>query len=137
MRAFFDTSALAKRYLLEPGREKVEDILKDASEAAVSIVCAPELVSALRRLRRQSALSEDDSARVKAAFFADIEDLTVRAISIPVVERAIGLVETFPLKTLDALQVGCALEWRADLFVSADRRQLAAASKSGLRILPV
>jgi predicted nucleic acid-binding protein len=137
MRAFFDTSALAKRYLLEPGREKVEAVLRDATEAAVSIVCVPELVSALSRLRRQSALSDDDCARVKAAFFADVEGLTVRAVSIPVVETAIGLIETIPLKTLDALQIGCALEWRADLFVSADRRQLAAAARTGLRVRAV
>jgi predicted nucleic acid-binding protein len=38
---------------------------------------------------------------------------------------------------MDALHVACALDWQADLFVSSDRRQLAAAAKSGLRVLQV
>jgi predicted nucleic acid-binding protein len=33
---------------------------------------------------------------------------------------------------MDALHVACALEWKADLFVTSDRRQLDAAIKSGL-----
>lgn len=59
-------------------------------------------------------------------------DITVR-----VVERAIGLLETHPLRTLDALQVACALEWRAELFASSDRRQVTAAKESGLRVMTI
>lgn len=137
MRAFFDTSAWAKRYIRETGSDLVETALRKASEAAVSLLCPPELVSALSRLRRQTLISPSDFARIKDALFADIDDLAVCAVSIPVVEKAIGLLETFPLKTLDALQIACALEWRADLFVTSDRRQAAAAAKSGLRVLSV
>jgi predicted nucleic acid-binding protein len=38
---------------------------------------------------------------------------------------------------MDALQVACAQAWQADVFVSADVRQLTAAKKTGLRINPV
>jgi len=137
MRVFFDTSAWAKRYIREPGSDKVEDALSGASETAVSLLCPPELVSALSRLRRQSLISTSDYNRIKSALFQEIEDMSVCSISIPVVEKAVGLLESHPLRTLDAIQVACALEWRADLFVSSDRRQLAAAAKSGLRILGV
>jgi len=137
MRVFFDTSAWAKRYIHEPGSDKVEDVLRGASETAVSLLCPPELVSALSRLRRQSLISTSDYNRIKSALFQEIEDISVSSISIPVVERAINLLESHPLRTLDALQIACALEWRADLFVSSDRRQLAAAAKSGLRVLGV
>lgn len=137
MRVFFDTSAWAKRYLREPGSDKVEGALRDASEATVSLLCPPELVSALSRLRRQSLISTSDYGLIKSALFREIEDMSVCSISIPVVEIAIKLLESHPLRTLDALQIACALEWRADLFVSSDRRQLAAAAKSGLQVLGV
>jgi len=63
--------------------------------------------------------------------------MSVCNITIPVVLRAVDLLEKHPLRTLDALHVACALEWRADLFVSSDRRQISAAAESGLRILRV
>jgi hypothetical protein len=59
--------------------------------------------------------------------------MAVLNLTVQVVQSAIGLLERFPLRTLDALHVACALEWPADLFVTADRRQLAAAAASGLR----
>ena len=59
------------------------------------------------------------------------------SITIPLVQRAIDLIERHPLRTMDALHVACALDWQADLFVSSDRRQLAAAAKSGLRVIQV
>jgi predicted nucleic acid-binding protein len=34
---------------------------------------------------------------------------------------------------MDALHVACAMQWGAELFVSADARQVAAAKKAGLR----
>ncbi len=34
---------------------------------------------------------------------------------------------------MDALHVACALAWKADLFITSDRRQLDAAINSGLQ----
>ncbi len=137
MRTFFDSSGLAKRYIKEQGSDKVETLLAEATEAAVSLICPPEITSALSRLRRQSSISAAQYDTAKKALFEDIEDMSVCAITIPVVHGAIDLIERHPLRTMDALHVACALEWRADLFVSSDRRQLAAASKSGLRVVQV
>jgi hypothetical protein len=33
---------------------------------------------------------------------------------------------------MDALHVACAIEWKADLFVTSDKRQLVAAQNAGL-----
>jgi predicted nucleic acid-binding protein len=134
MRTFFDSSGLAKRYIKEPGSDKVEALLVEATEAAVSLICPPEITSALSRLRRQRSISSAQYEAAKKALFEDIEDMSVCAITVPVVHRAIDLIERHPLRTMDALHVACALEWQADLFVSSDRRQLAAAARSGLRV---
>ena len=42
------------------------------------------------------------------------------------------LLEHNVLRAMDALHVACALEWQAELFVTADKRQLKAARKSGI-----
>jgi predicted nucleic acid-binding protein len=137
MKAFFDSSGLAKRYIKEQGSDKVERALMDASEVAVSLVCPPEIISALSRLSRQGSISASQYDLAKNAFFTDIEDMAICAVTVPVVHKAIDLIEGFPLRTLDALHIACALDWRAEVFVSADRRQLAAASESGLRVFLV
>lgn len=137
MRVFFDPSGLAKRYIREAGSDAVARVLAEAREVAVCVIGPPEIVSALCRLRRQKLLTESEYGLAKNALFADIEDMPVVSLTFPVVQTAIRLLEENVLRTMDALHVACAIEWRADLFVSADRRQLVAAEASGLQILRV
>jgi len=133
MRVFFDSSGLAKRYIRESGSGAVEQVLAEAGEAAVSLLGPPEIISALCRLCRQNVLSDSQYGLAKGALFADVGDMAVVHLTLPVVRTAISLLEEHALRTLDALHVACALEWQADLFVSADRRQLDAAAATGLR----
>ena len=42
-------------------------------------------------------------------------------------------IEASPVRAMDALHVACALEWDAELFASADKQQLSAAKKAGLK----
>lgn len=137
MRTFFDSSGLAKRYIGERGSEKVEEILSGASEVAVSLIAPPEIVSALCRLRRQNAISAAQYGLAKKGLFADIEDMTICNVTLPVVGKAIELLEKHPLRSMDALHLACAIDWQADLFVSSDKRQLSAALKSGLHVVQV
>jgi predicted nucleic acid-binding protein len=137
MRVFFDSSGLAKRYIRERGSDKVEEILSGASEVAVSITAPPEIISALCRLRREDAISASQYGQAKKSLFTDIEDMSVCDVTVPVVGKAVSLLERHSLRTLDALHLACAAVWQADLFVSADRRQISAARNSGLRVLQV
>lgn len=45
------------------------------------------------------------------------------------------ILELHPVRAMDALHIARALEWGADLFASADDRQLAVAKRVGLRTL--
>lgn len=47
--------------------------------------------------------------------------------------NSVKLLESNVLRAMDALHVACAMEWKADLFVTSDKRQLDAAVKTGLR----
>ena len=60
-------------------------------------------------------------------------DATILQLTPAVVSSSVKLLENNVLRAMDALHVACAMEWRADLFVTSDRRQLDAARKSGLQ----
>lgn len=132
MRAFFDSSSLAKRYVQEAGSRRVDALLRQASELAVCILLVPEIVSGLRRRVREGVLSVEAYRKAMGQLLDDIGDATVLQITPAVVSRSLVLLETHPLRAMDALHVGCAREWQADLFVTSDRTQSAAASGSGL-----
>ena len=50
MKIFFDSSAFAKRYIDEPGSDSVEAICQNATELALSVICMPEIISAMNRI---------------------------------------------------------------------------------------
>lgn len=134
MNVFFDSSALAKRYVEERGSDRVETILSSASALGVSVICVPEVISALCRRRRERRLAREQYVDAKRALFFDIEDASVIAITDQVIARAVDLLERSPLRSSDALHVACATEWPAQLFVSADERQCKAARAYGLAV---
>ena len=134
LNVFLDSSALAKRYVEEKGSERVQAILSSASTLAVSVICIPEIVSAMCRRRRERKLSTEEYQNAKASLLSDIDDATIIGITQEVIAQAVALLEQFSLRGADALHVACASEWSTDLFVSADNRQCAAARAHGLRI---
>ena len=134
MNVFMDSSALAKRYINEPGSAQVEEIFSTASSVAVSVICLPEIISGLSRLRREGRLSPRQYSESKRALIQDVEDSVIIPITEQVIARAVELLERWPLRSSDALHVACAAEWGADLFASADSRQCKAAHSYGLRV---
>lgn len=134
MRVFFDTSALVKRYIDEPGSETVSAILGAAEALFVSVLCLPECVSAFQRMVREGYLSSQEYARLKDVVLADLGDAIVCHAVPEVVDGAVECLERYPLRTLDALQLGCARAVSADLLVTADRRQSDAARGEGLEV---
>ena len=139
MNIFLDSSALAKRYIQEPGSDRVEEILFGASSLGVSMICLSEVISALCRRHRERRLSQPQYLRAKKALFEDLEDSSIIGVTEPVMVRAVELLERWALRSSDSLQVASAAEWSADLFVSADERQCVAARGYGLQVeaLPV
>ncbi len=137
MKVFFDSSAFAKRYIVEPGSDKVEKICSQSTTLGVSSICIPEIISALCRLRRQSVITEDQYDIAKQALLRDIEDALICNISPSVIKQSIQILESSKVRSLDALHIACALEFEAEAFVSSDIQQLSAAQKAGLKVLGV
>ena len=134
MNVFLDSSVMAKRYVEEPGSARVEEILQAATSLGVSMICVPEVVSALCRRRRERKLTPLQYRKAKAALLEDLKDASVINVTDEVVARAVELLERWQLRSSDSLHVAAAAEWGSDLFVSADDRQCAAARAYGLRV---
>jgi predicted nucleic acid-binding protein len=137
VKAFFDTSAFAKRYVAERASEKVIALCEQADDLVISVVCLPELISAFCRLVREKKLARTDYRKLKDLVVADLGDVDICQITSQILDTTIPLLETHPLRSTDALHVACALAVKPDIFVSADHRQLLAARKSGLKTVDV
>lgn len=137
MKVFLDSSAFAKRYVNEHGSDRVSTLCQRAESLVVSVICLPELVSALCRLVRERRLAKADFRKLKDAAISDLADVDICQVTPDVVVSAISLLESNPLRAMDALHLACALAVGTDLFVSADRQQLAAARKAGLKVANV
>ena len=137
MKVFFDSSAFAKRYIVEPGSDKVEKICSESTALGVSSICLPEIISALSRLSRQSVITEDQYETAKLALLRDLEDAMICNVTPSVIKESIHILETSKVRTLDALHIACALEFEAEVFVSSDIQQISAAKNAGLKVLKV
>ena len=133
MKLIVDSSSFAKRYVQEVGSDKLDRFLENASELAFCVILVPEIVSGLNRRLRERVLTSTDYRAVKKQLLDDVRDATVLQITPSVISRSVKLLESNVLRSLDALHVACALEWQADLFVTSDKRQFAAAANTGLR----
>jgi len=128
-----DSSAWVKRYIEEPGSEALAEILGEASQLGLAIILIPEVISACNRLLREDRLSQEEYETIKDALMTDVNDALILQITPEVTAYAINLLEKNVLRSLDALHVACALAWQAELFVTADKRQLRAATAAGLK----
>ena len=111
----------------------MELLCREATELALSVICVPEIISALNRRVRQGSLSPGQYREAKARLSAEVADATIVNLVPTVIADAIGVLETSPVRAMDALHVACALQWNAGLFVSSDVRQLRAARQANLR----
>ncbi len=137
MKLFLDTSAFAKRYVTEQESDKVLAMCQEADRLFVSVICFLELTSTLCRLVREKKLARAAYRQLKSDAVADLADVDICQITPEVLAAVVSLLEAHPLRAMDALHVACALACQPDAFISADRQQLAAARKAGLRIVDV
>ena len=137
MRVYLDSSSFAKRFVEETGSEIVEEICGDATELGLSVLSVPEIISVLNRRHRERTLTPGQYNMIKHHLIEDVRDADIINLTVAVIGSSINILEASPVRTLDALHIACALEWKAELFVSSDKRQLAAAKRAGLLIKEV
>jgi uncharacterized protein len=137
VKVFFDSSALVKRYVPEKGSEAVLSLCEEATELGLSVICFPEIISALCRLRRERRIEGPQYIAAKQGIALDLRDAVLCNITETTVLQCILLLEENILRAMDAFHIAAALEWEADLFVSSDTHQIKAAKKAGLAVRAV
>lgn len=133
MKLFIDSSALAKRYVREPGSDQIAVRCGEASEISLSVVCSVEIISALNRLRREGKLAPRLYKQLKQEFGCDISEARIIPLDDQVIRLAKHCLEKSPLRTLDAIHVASAIVAKSDLFLSSDQQQVRAAMLAGLK----
>ena len=134
MNILFDASAMFKRYSGEAGVNRVLQLQASASAVTAAVHCRAEVVSALTRQWREGAFSDQEYERVLADIHADFDELAVVPLSSQAERYAIAAMQVVSLRGMEALHIGTAKAARVDLFVTADKRQAAAAKAVGLKI---
>jgi predicted nucleic acid-binding protein len=135
--AYFDTSALIKRYVEELGRREVLTLLRK-NQCVISAVLPVEVRSALRRRVAEKTLDGRRVASILKRFAADRPYWTVIEVSSDVLVAAESLSGPHPLRALDSIHVASAKLLRdrtgsdSFAFISADAKQTKVAAALGL-----
>ncbi|MGH9408421.1 MAG: type II toxin-antitoxin system VapC family toxin [Vicinamibacterales bacterium] len=135
--AYFDTSALIKRYVEEAGRREVLGLLR-TNHCVISAVLPVEVRSALRRRVGDTTLDVKRVPSILKRFAADRPYWTVIEVSSDVLVAAESLSGAHPLRALDSIHVASARLFgdrtalQTFTFVSADARQAKVAEALGL-----
>jgi predicted nucleic acid-binding protein len=136
---YFDTSALAKRYHIEPGSDRIDRLFAEpASTFLTANITLVELTSALDRKCQEGALPQPALSRILAAVARDLrEEFALIELEAIHVRRSQELILRYHLRTLDALHLAVLLMLHdlASTLVSADHQLLDAAQREQYAIL--
>jgi len=141
---YADSSALVKRHISEAGSAWIEQEFDAASGNRIitTKLSVAEVLSALNRRRREANITATEYAKFSGDFLSFVEtDYEMFELSDAVLLEAQRLLETYPLRAGDAIQLASALLANAQLqtanlpaliFLASDARLLTAATSEGL-----
>lgn len=140
---YLDTSALVKLYVQEAGSEQMLELASDLEQDTLAVLelTRAEARSAIRRREREGDFVTAEANRLVSQLDHDLGEAFLCQPATPqVVEEACRLLDRYPLKAYDALQLGGCIALApaapsAVQFVSADETLLRAAEAEGLTVL--
>lgn len=138
---FFDTSALFKRYQVEKGTQKINEIFNENnSQFIISSLTIIEIISNLKRLYEIDRLTTKAQFLLqRSQFYKDIQDykITVIDLSSEDIITAEKLILERYMKPIDAIQLAIALNLPiADIvFVCSDKGLCKTAETEGMQSL--
>ena len=123
--AYLDTSALAKLYVQESGRERVEALIQETGTVVTSVIAYPEARAVFARRYSSGELVEAEHREMVTQFQEDWLDINGIDVTPNVYRTAGELVVAHPrLRAMDAIHLASALEARkveAIRFLTFDR----------------
>ncbi len=133
---YLDASALVKRYVREPGSERVARWLV-AGEPSTSRLSEIEVASALARRCGEGGFDAAERDRALSALDRHLGAMSVVEIAPAIAALARALLQQHPLRAADAIQLASCLHLREAvgggiLFAAFDERLKRAAEAEGL-----
>jgi predicted nucleic acid-binding protein len=143
--AYFDSSALVKRYLTEIGTAWVQTWCNDPGRTvAVAEIGLVEIAAAFAAKLRGGFITEQTYHHVRTDLLTDAQnEYVLVAVHRPLVNEAIELTAQHRLRGYDAVHLACALHLNRALtvqhlspltFVCSDNDLLTAATNAGLSV---
>ncbi|MGH9200595.1 MAG: type II toxin-antitoxin system VapC family toxin [Vicinamibacterales bacterium] len=141
MIAYFDASALVKRYVNEQRSAETTELSTRAEVVATSLVSRAEVAAAFAKAVRSNILPDDEARKAHRKFAADWPDYARLPVTGGLVARAEALAWDHALRGYDAVQLASALMWQesvgAEVVVATFDAQLwKAARREGLNAWP-
>lgn len=146
---YFDTSALVKYYVTEPGSdwvralidERVTETHQPVHHIFVAEITRVEVAAGLAVIERMNRIKKSQRDREYRRFVSDlVHRYAIMPLTTVDFESAAALTQSYPLKAYDAVQLAVALARNRTLassnltltFVSGDNTLLTAAQTEGL-----
>lgn len=134
MRIFLDTSALAKRYVEEPGSKELEDLFASIStEIFVSTLAFVEFASAMGRKLQNKEIEKAKAGEVIRELEKDWFEVFAKIpLEDTLAEKAAAIALEYLLKGADSVHLASAQETGVELFVASDNKLIRVAQKMGI-----
>lgn len=138
MNVYFETSALVKLFLEEPGADEARDLWDEADLISVALIAYPEARSAFASAQRARRISMAELDQVKGRLRRLWSQVQVIDLDEPVATAAGDAAETFSLRGYDAVHLATALTLQDEslLVASWDSDLRVAALEIGLSVAP-
>lgn len=135
MKIFLDTSALAKRYIQEPGSEELEDLFCTVvTDIFVATLALPEFAAAVGRKIRDQEIAIEAAADAMKEFEQDWYNLFTKiSLTDTIASSASSLALKYPIKGADAVHIATAVSVKTSLFVVSDQQIVKVSGKIGLK----
>jgi predicted nucleic acid-binding protein len=134
MTAYVDSSALLKRYLIEPDSDRVHALLASIDEVVLSRVSIVEVRRGLSRI--DSAV---ERGIAKGIFDNDVRSCVIIECDAAVADHAADIAEAHQVRSLDAIHIASAVRALGigGTFITFDVRQSQAAQAMGLQVIGI
>jgi predicted nucleic acid-binding protein len=143
--SYWDTSALAKLYLVEPDSATFDALAQRPVPIRISPLVRYEARLTFLRREREGVIADHAAVVLSRRLDQDVADGKVEVIAAgfaiesefeQVVQACMNRATPISIRTLDALHVAAALSVGESEFLSNDVRQRAAAVAVGMTVLP-
>jgi predicted nucleic acid-binding protein len=120
MVVFIDTSSLVKRYIEEPGSNVVDRYFNEENTVCISPVTQIEMRSVFKRKLLEGSIDQETYQKAIGFWNIDIDHFSINRLNNDLTIKAVSIIDSHGVKTLDAIQIGSAMLSEAEEYITSD-----------------